>query len=59
MQIYVKQCEIMQKNQWKGPNFQIQCFIRGRLELLAKNKENKEDLNAYYLKFWTGMTYPG
>ena len=30
MQIYVKQCEIMQKNQWKGPNFQIQCFYNGR-----------------------------
>ena len=30
MHIYDKQCEIMQKNQWKGPNFQIQCFYNGR-----------------------------
>ena len=30
MQIYVKQCEIMQKNQWKGPNFQIQCSYNER-----------------------------
>ena len=26
MHIYDKQCEIMQKNQWKSPNIQIQCF---------------------------------
>merc|ERR1712020_875395 len=30
MHIYYKQCEIMQKNQWKGPNFQIWCFYNGR-----------------------------
>ena len=30
MHIYDKQCEIMQKNQWKGPNFQIQCFYNER-----------------------------
>ena len=24
--IYAKQCEIIQKNQWKNSNFQIQCF---------------------------------
>ena len=29
MHIYDKQCEIMQKNQWKGPNCQIQCFHNG------------------------------
>ena len=30
MHIYDNQCEIMQKNQWKGPNFQIQCFYNER-----------------------------
>ena len=30
MHIYDKQCEIMQKNQWKGPNFQTWCFYNGR-----------------------------
>ena len=30
MHIYHKQCEIIQKNQWKGPNFQTQCFYNGR-----------------------------
>ena len=30
MHIYDKQCEIIQKNQWKGSNFQIQCFYNGR-----------------------------
>ena len=29
MHIYDKQCEIMQKNQWKSSNFQIQCFYKG------------------------------
>ena len=29
MHIYDKQCGIMQKNQWKVPNFQIQCFYNG------------------------------
>ena len=29
MHIYDKQCGIMQKNQWKGPNVQIQCFYNG------------------------------
>ena len=29
MHIYDKQCGIMQKNQWKGSNFQIQCFYNG------------------------------
>ena len=43
--------KLYKKNQWEGSNFQIQCFIRGRLELLAKNEENKEDKNAYYSKF--------
>ena len=41
MHIYDKQCEIMQKNQWKGPNFQIQCFYNDWQELFAKNGENK------------------
>ena len=27
--IYDQQCEIMQKNQWKSSNFQIQCFYKG------------------------------
>ena len=30
MHIYDKQCDLMQKNQWKGSNFQIQCFYNGR-----------------------------
>ena len=25
----VAQCEIIQKNQWKSSNFQIQCFYKG------------------------------
>ena len=29
MHIYDKQCEIIQKNQWKNSNFQIQCFCKG------------------------------
>ena len=29
MHIYDKQCEIIQKNQWKNSNFQIQCFYKG------------------------------
>ena len=29
MHIYDKQWEIMQKNQWKGPNSQLQCFYKG------------------------------
>ena len=37
MHIYDKQCGIMQKNQWKGPNFQIQCFTMVRQELCAEN----------------------
>ena len=30
MHIYDKQYEIMQKNQWKCPNFQTSCFYNGR-----------------------------
>ena len=30
MHIYAKQCEIMQKNQWKGSNGQIHCFCKGK-----------------------------
>ena len=35
-----KQCEIIQKNQWKSPNFQIQCFYNGTSEDFPKNMEN-------------------
>ena len=30
MHISAKQCEIMQKNQWKGSNGQIHCFCKGK-----------------------------
>ena len=30
MYIYHKQCEIIQKIQWKGSNSQLQCFYNGR-----------------------------
>ena len=38
--IYAKQCEIMQKNQWKGSNGQIHCFCKGNQLRGAKNLEN-------------------
>ena len=45
LDIYDKQCGFMQKNQWKGPNFQIKCFTMGRQELCAENaqKTQKEE----------------
>ena len=39
MHIYDKQCEIMQKNQLKSPNFQIQCFYNETV--LKKPKKHK------------------
>ena len=46
MHIYDKQCEIMQKNQWKGPNFQTWCFYNGRSlsdrsSLLKRRKQGR------------------
>ena len=44
MHICDKQCGIMQKNQWKGPNFQIRCFTMGRQELCAENAQKTPKL---------------
>ena len=43
MRVYDKQCEIIQKTSMEGLKLSDSVFSRGRLELLAKNKENKED----------------
>ena len=43
MHIYDKQCEIMQKNQWKSPNFQISVFTMGRQELCAENAKKHQN----------------
>ena len=40
MHIYDKQCEIMQKNQWKSPNIQIQCFYNGTVLKTPKKHKN-------------------
>ena len=42
----------MQKNQWKDPNFQIQCFYitMGRQELCAENAKKLEKLKHKLLK---------
>ena len=43
MHIYDKQCEIMQKNQWKSPNIQIECFYNGTvLKTPKKNTKTRE-----------------
>ena len=46
MHVYEKQCEIMPKNQWKSPNFQIQCFYNGTSGALCwkrqKNTKTRE-----------------
>ena len=46
MYIYHKQCEIIQKIQWKGSNSQLQCFYNGRLltdrSSLLKTPETRE-----------------
>ena len=39
MHIYDKQCEIMQKNQWKSPNFRFSVFTMGRQELCGENAQ--------------------
>ena len=44
MHIYNKQCGIMQKNQWKGPNFQIRCFYNGTLGALCWNAQKTPKL---------------
>ena len=40
MYICDKECESMQKNQWKGQTFRVSVFTMGRQELFAKNMEN-------------------
>ena len=43
MHIYDKQCEIMQKNQWKSPNIQIECFYNETvLKTPKKNTKTRE-----------------
>ena len=43
MHIYDKQCEIMQKNQWKSQTFQILCFLGVfSTELLTSHCKNTE-----------------
>ena len=44
MHIYDKQCEIMQKNQWKSPNFQIQCFYNGTSGALCWKRQKTPKL---------------
>ena len=59
MHIYDKQCGIMQKNQWKGPNFQIQCFYNGTSGALCwerqkntKTRETKTQITQIFEKIW-------
>ena len=59
MHIYDKQCGIMQKNQWKGPNFQIQCFYNGTSGALCwkrqkntKTRETKTQITPIFVKVW-------
>ena len=59
MHIYDKQCGIMQKNQWKGPNFQIQCFYNGTSGALCwkrqkntKTRETKTQITQIFEKVW-------
>ena len=61
MHIYDKQCGIMQKNQWRGPNFQYSVFTMGRQELCNENAKKTPKLeklkrNSNFLK---GMTHIG
>ena len=41
MHIYDKQCEIIQKNQWKSSNYQIQCFYKGTSGALWWKRKQK------------------
>ena len=54
MHIYDKQCGIMQKNQWKGPNFQIQCFYNGTSVLKTQKntitRETKTQITQFFEK---------
>ena len=59
MHIYDKQCGIMQKNQWKCPNFQIQCFYNGTSGALCwkrkkntKTRETKTQITQIFEKVW-------
>ena len=59
MHIYDKQCEIMQKNQWKSPNIQIQCFYNGTVLKTPKKTQKLEKLKRKLLIFFKGVTYLG
>ena len=50
MPIYDKQCEIMQKNQWKSPNIQIECFYNGTVLQTPKKNQKLEKLKRKLLK---------
>ena len=55
MHIYDKQCGIMQKNQWKSSNFQIQCFYKGTAGALCwkrKKLQKLGKLKRLFLKFF-------
>ena len=55
MYIYHKQCENMQKIQWKSSNGQIQCFKQATLGALwwkPKKQEKQEKLKLELLKIF-------
>ena len=56
---YDKQCEIMQTNQWKSPNFQIQCFFNGTSGALCwkrlkstKTRGTETKITQNFEKIW-------
>ena len=51
MHIYDKQCEIIQKNQWKGSNCQIQCFHKGTSGAPSYKRGKQGKLKRILLKF--------
>ena len=52
MHIYDQQCEIMQKNPWKSPNIQIQCFYNGTVLKTPKKTQKLEKLKRKLLKIF-------
>ena len=52
MHIYYKQCGIMQKNQWKGSNFQIQCFYNGTSGALCSKRQKTPKLEKLKCKLF-------
>ena len=59
MYIYHKQCEIIQKIQWKGSNSQLQCFYNGRsltdrssLLKMKKTRETKTWITQNFELVW-------